>query len=263
MARKNRWEISDMKHGIVEVRLFDWKYFHDYIYQELLNYRSYVFRGHRCDNWRLESTLDRIARTSGRLLTSKRRTEHLEAFKYATRGRRGAHPPKLDTENDWWALGQHHGLATPLLDWTTSPFVAAYFAFAADRTTNTTRRVVWALTQYTVQRKSQEIAKAHTGTDRPPILEFFKPLSDENARLVNQGGLFSRAPDNTTIEQWMETNFADDSPSWIAIKITIPNTNRSSALKSLNRMNINHLTLFPDLYGASVFCNSDLEIQGY
>lgn len=263
MARKNRWEVGKLEHGIVQVDLFDWKYFNDYIYQELLHYRTYIFRGQRCDNWALESTLDRVARSHGGVLTAKRRLDHLAAFKYAVRGRRGANPARLDSENDWWALGQHHGLATPLLDWTTSPFVAAYFAFAADKHNNTKRRVVWALAQKSLERKSAEIQKVHSGEDRPPVIEFFKPLSDENARLVNQGGLFSRGPDGFSCEQWLKSNFHENHATFLAIKITIPSVNRQDALKSLNRMNINHLTLFPDLYGASVFCNTDLEIAGY
>jgi hypothetical protein len=262
MARKKRWNQSSVKNGICTVDLFHWKYFTDYVYQELLDYRTYIFRGHRCDNWTLESTLDRALGYR----TGTKRNEHLAAFKMAVRGRRGSNPAKLETENDWWALGQHHGLRTPLLDWTKSPFVAAYFAFEKNKDDNTRKRVVWALSQLTIERRSREIAKAHSGSDRAPIVEFFTPLSDENARLVNQRGLFSRTPDNVTIEEWMESNFPDGdklADRMVAIRITMPSSNRSEALKSLNRMNINHLTLFPDLFGASAFCNTELEINGY
>lgn len=254
--------MSDVKNGLLKVDLFHWKYFGDFVYQELMDYKSYVFRGQRCENWKLESTLDR----ADGAWRPKARQDHFEAFKYAVRGRRGPNPAKLESENDWWALGQHHGLNTPLLDWTTSPFVAAYFAFAGNKHDNTTRRVVWAISRASVERKSREIDAAHAAagrTGRAPVIEFFTPLSDENARLVNQGGLFSRGPDRTTVETWVTTNFPDTDHFWRAIKITMPSAHRRAALKSLNRMNINHLTLFPDLYGASAFCNTALEIAGY
>ena len=47
------------------------------------------------------------------------------------------------------------------------------------------------------------------------------------------------------------------------IKIVIPKAGAKDCLRYLNRMNINHATLFPDLYGASLFCNMELQISKY
>jgi len=54
---------------------------------------------------------------------------YLCAFKRATAGLRGSNPAPLNTEQ-WWALGRHFGLITPLLDWTESPYSAAFFALS-------------------------------------------------------------------------------------------------------------------------------------
>jgi len=96
---------------------------------------------------------------------------------------------------------------------------------------------------------------------RQPI-EFIRPMSDENQRLVNQGGLFTRAPVGTPLDNWIKENFSGEK-GYILIKILIPNRDREDCLKTLNRMNINHLTLFPDLYGATKYCNLFGEIEKY
>ena len=57
MARKNRWNWRNSDHGIGEVELFSWKYFHDFVCQEMLNYRHYIWRGQRCHDWLLECSL--------------------------------------------------------------------------------------------------------------------------------------------------------------------------------------------------------------
>lgn len=255
-----------------------------------MDYQTYVWRGHRNDDWLLESTLDRLVKKA-KVPRTKRydfRNNHLEQFKYAARGRRGATPPLLENENDWWALGQHYGLATPLLDWTSSPFVAAYFAFIGQGERQTRHRSIYALHKPTIENKVNTLiqeekqrrrlknklikeGKKTVGLlgiallDSPirPEVEFIRPMSDENQRLVNQGGLFTRSPDDVDLTKWVQKNYPGEIKGYNLMKILIPNKDRESCLKGLNRMNINHLTLFPDLYGATKFCNLHAVIKQY
>ena len=62
MARTKRWVWKNIASGIAEVRLSSWKYFGDFIYQEMQDYNAYVWRGQRCDIWDLETTFDRLVK---------------------------------------------------------------------------------------------------------------------------------------------------------------------------------------------------------
>lgn len=261
MGRKKRWNWGLPEDGISTVELYSWDYYTDFVYDVLLDYKSYVYRGHRKDDWKLESTFDRLHRNRSQQAKESALKRHIEEFKYASRGRRGSHPPRIESENDWWALGQHFGLATPLLDWTGSPFVAAFFAFEKKKHDDTQKRVIFAIHQGLVEKRAREILSAE-GSAGDPQVTFFRPLSDENSRLVNQGGLFTRIPLGVDLESWVKGKF-DGEKKNVLIKIRIPSSGRELCLKELNRMNINYLTLFPDVFGASLHCNTALSIYGY
>ncbi len=265
MAKQARWnENKPIQNGIWEVEFTSWKYFHDYVRQKMLDYSHYVWRGQRDANWKLESSLDRILRTKLPNLRKSLAQKHLDSFKLAVRGRRGANPSSITDENEWWALGQHHGLATPLLDWTESAFVALYFAFEKAERPLSGKRVVWALNGAT--RKNDGIISDHAAAGtagQAPILEFIKPLLNDNARLVSQAGLFTKAPIGQTVDDWVSNNFKGEERKGTLMKLTFPDADRYECLRTLTKMNINHITLFPDLYGAGQHCNKALQIEKY
>lgn len=282
MPRTKRWTRESYENGYQLVSLSSWKYFSDYINQVLLDYKSYVYRGQANAKWELVSTLDRLIGRASKQSRVSLREKQLENFKLAVRGRRGSNPPQLKDDNAWWTLGQHHGLKTPLLDWTKSPFVALYFAFIEELRTKVEFRTVYALHEHAVQKKSaslelnvrlDQVAELPTQTEltralsrtKPEVdkVEIIQPMSDENARLVSQNALFASVPIGQSIEQWVKEKFVDVGQDIILMKIVIPNKDRDSCLQLLNRMNINHLSLFPDLTGASIHCNNDLSIENY
>jgi hypothetical protein len=253
---------SDIVDGVLEVKASTWQDFASYIQNDLSNYRAYVFRGQRKPEWRLVPSIDRI----GGLATIKNDT--LATFKNASRGRRGASPPNL-TNDEWWALGQHYGLSTPLLDWTESPFVAAFFAFRTKRDPSCLpkNRMVFGIAKQQIQKKSKKVQRDEpgtllTGTD---AIEIISPQVDDNSRLVSQRGLFTKSLGwCIDIEEWVKKRFKG-STHGIMIKVSILESinDRSAFLRFLNRMNINHLSLFPDLDGAARYCNMQLEIDEY
>lgn len=65
------------------------------------------------------------------------------------------------------------------------------------------------------------------------------------------------------LEKWIRANLPREERNIRLRKIEVPESERETALRSLNRMNINHSSLFPDLYGASMYANLNLEVTRY
>lgn len=147
-----------------------------------------VYRGHAGHDWQLASTLGRLF--DGGDIPTDKREKLLRQFKLSMRGRGYDLAPLQGVDNEIWAVGQHYGLKTPLLDWTRSPFVALFFAFSkyesASETDDNPSRAIFCLNRTRIEEDLSE--------DLADEL-FLEPEDNRNSRLVNQSGLFTIAPD--------------------------------------------------------------------
>lgn len=154
-----------------------------------------------------------------------------------------------------------------MLDWTESPFVALYFAFEEASKSVRGARAVFAFSRPLVELKCDSITKKQPvgSPARPDIVEFITPETDENARLVSQGGLFTKGTTGVEIEEWVRSHFHGSTTHRALVKIIVPERkgDRFEILRTLNRMNINHRSLFPDVEGSAKFCNMRLSVPGY
>ena len=192
------------------------------------------------------------------------RDQHLEAFKESVRGKRGPNPSNL-SDNEWWALAQHHGLTTPLLDWTYSPFVALFFAFEEEGYIN------WRKRELQLPRKrAVYVALWHlitkNGTADFPAPTVFSPRREITNRLSSQSALHMKMPLRSDLESNVrarfsaETSASDRHARPILRKFIIPSDGRVDCLKFLDKMNINRMSLFADLDGAARYINGLWEL---
>lgn len=206
-----------------------------------------AFRGHGSHAFRLEASLYRAGRTQlGRYCAETLPLFHSHVEAVTNRRLNLGDSADYST---LLGLAQHHGLPTPLLDWTDSPYIAAFFAFSdalENRSVrpNATRVRVYALTRSFIERFSPQIV---TLPFLEPYVCFLQVSPRENPRLYAQQGRFL-VSNVGNIEQYI-CNIERRFETRYLMAAEIPVSFASQALEDLAFMGVTAASLFPGLDG--------------
>lgn len=233
---------------------------------------GWAFRGQKRADWQLWSAISRQFRKfcPDTLSWPEREQRVIRIFQ------RKAHNFLSDTrilEDDLrcLALLQHHGAPTRLIDFTKSPYVAAFFALedateaSAVYALNTP--YLWhaapgkfpSLQRDVIDPRESRNYRQYFIDNRRPLVWVGEP-GQLDSRMVAQSGTFvipgvlDRSIDELLIEEYQS-----DEP--VLHKFILDESMREQAIQNLYRMNITYATLFPDLNGLARASALELEIM--
>lgn len=255
-SRRGRYE---------EIRIRSWDEYHRVLDDRRLE--GWAFRGQRDHGWSLWSSLSRHLRDFGvrREVWEEQERRIIRIF------RRKSHLflpllPAEDATFEWLALMEHHGAPTRLLDFSWSPYVAAFFALERA----TTDAAVWLLHPPTVAAAFEQTLR-DAGVDPARATAWVPESFDEhflpnrhrmvligeafrmNQRLIAQSGTFATPG---VLDEPMESLVPRDA----VLKLRLETQRvRAEAMRDLYLMNMTSATLFPDLDGLSRSLAYELE----
>jgi hypothetical protein len=183
------------------------------------------------------------------------RDRHLDAFKRASSGLRGPSPVVLDTDQ-WWALGRHHGLITPLLDWTESPYMATFFPLSQlfQEMSSSGSAISFGGKAVAIYRLFHNDSLEHDYRVEGDGLRVVRPLVDELGRMHGQRGLFTwlDSEEFFELEGFLDHTGRGD----LLTQFIISDQAVLDGLRDLKAHGIDRRLLFPDLDGAAEHANT-------
>jgi len=134
---------------------------------------------------------------------------------------------------------RHHGFPSPLLDWSKSPYIAAYFSLNKV-SKNVERIAIYAYIEWAGKGKSQ--------SGNNPVITSIPERDPSHRRHYIQQSKYticSKKNDKKVILQPQEKAFAEtEEGENLLWKFTLPVSERIEALKNLDQMNVNSVSLF-------------------
>lgn len=219
-----------------------------------------LFRGQADSEWELKTTLERKAAKrfavdeyvqevdsfvneleafTGRRWNTKPYPESRREIERVDDSMR-SHLPNLE----YLVYLRHHGFPSPLLDWTASPHIAAYFAFSNQ--VKADRAAIY------VYIENPSVREPVPGVTRVPaaMISVVGPYMTTHARHFAQQAWYTTAtewsgePKARSFCRHEDVFRMTHGKQDMLIKLTVPTALRSHILRDLNDYNINHFTLY-------------------
>lgn len=215
-----------------------------------------LYRGQAKHEWLLETTLERFGRKKMPLhdyylaaLKSKHAIETYTDKSWNIPGLEEYDSFLRETDTfmmagypgyEYLVYLRHYGFPSPMLDWSFSPFVAAFFAFdSANESAPDSRVAIFAFCEF--------FGSAKIAAARSPLIQTRGPYATCHPRHFKQQSSYTFCTARS--DKWYyasheEALTVDDKSQDLLWKFTIPSTERRKVLRYLDSHNLNAYSLF-------------------
>ncbi|WP_041061561.1 FRG domain-containing protein [Vibrio owensii] len=205
-----------------------------------------MYRGQSDIDWALTPSIGRLHD----VMNNKVIHSSWESFEYSilTQFKRLSEPyidTKPSTRLEWLVEAQHYGLSTPLLDWSTSPLKALYFA-VENPAYDEKDAAVYVIQPDSVRWESESI-------DEFRYLEFYFP-KHTNERIIAQDACFTVFPYPQTIaplDDLKDTKSFSANSLRSLRTIRVPAEHKRKLREQLADMGIHRMSIYPGLESVS------------